>query len=136
MPRKYPSYQTCHRRFKAWHESGVLKRVMNELFGEASAELCGMMETRMRIHISPEAKGSAHRCGTRGVVTAGALRSGSLTVRRCLRYSASQDLSSALHDETSELNLLNQKNRPHEKIVGRFFIWTAKLRTTCWRSAL
>ncbi|MDR5771808.1 MULTISPECIES: transposase [unclassified Caballeronia] len=26
MPRKYPSYQTCHRRFKAWHESGVLLR--------------------------------------------------------------------------------------------------------------
>jgi hypothetical protein len=24
------------------------------------------------------------------------------------------------------LNLLNQKNRPHEKIVGRFFHWTAK----------
>lgn len=56
MPRKYPSYQTCHRRFKAWHESGVLKRVMNELFGEAAGELCGMMETRMRTHMSTEQK--------------------------------------------------------------------------------
>ena len=56
MPRKYPSYQTCHRRFKAWYESGVLKRVMDELFGEAASELCGMMETRMRIHVSPEEK--------------------------------------------------------------------------------
>ena len=56
MPRKYPSYQTCHRRFKAWHESGVLKRVMDELFGEASAELCSMMEARMRIHVSQEEK--------------------------------------------------------------------------------
>jgi transposase len=56
MPRKYPSYQTCHRRFKAWHESGVLKRVMDELFGEAAGELCSMMETRMRIHVSPEEK--------------------------------------------------------------------------------
>ena len=54
MPRKYPSYQTCHRRFKAWHESGVLKRVMDQLFGEAGTELCGMMEARMRIHVSPE----------------------------------------------------------------------------------
>jgi hypothetical protein len=45
-----------HRRFKAWHESGVLKRVMDQLFGEASAELCGMMEARMRIHVSPEEK--------------------------------------------------------------------------------
>jgi transposase len=56
MPRKYPSYQTCHRRFKAWHESGVLKRVMHQLFGEASTELCGMMEARMRIHVSAEQK--------------------------------------------------------------------------------
>jgi transposase len=28
LPRKYPSYQTFRRRFKAWHESGVLARVM------------------------------------------------------------------------------------------------------------
>ena len=34
----------------------MLKRVMDQLFGEASAELCGMMEARMRIHVSPEAK--------------------------------------------------------------------------------
>jgi transposase len=56
MPRKYPSYQTCHRRFKAWHESGVLKRVMDQLYGEASSELCTMMESRMRIHVSAEEK--------------------------------------------------------------------------------
>ncbi len=29
MPRKYPSYQTCHRRFKSWHQAGVLQRVMD-----------------------------------------------------------------------------------------------------------
>jgi transposase len=56
MPRKYPSYQTCRRRFKAWHESGVLKRVMDHPFGEASVALCSMMEARMRIHVSPEQK--------------------------------------------------------------------------------
>ena len=50
MPRKYPSYQTCHRRFKAWHQAGVLKRVMDQLFGEAGHELCNTMEARMRIH--------------------------------------------------------------------------------------
>ncbi|WJF91276.1 transposase [Paraburkholderia bonniea] len=50
MPRKYPSYQTCHRRFKAWHESGVLKRVTDQLFGEASEELCNTMQARMRNH--------------------------------------------------------------------------------------
>ncbi|AXE92802.1 transposase [Paraburkholderia sp. 22099] len=56
MPRKYPSYQTCHRRFKAWHESGVLKRVMEQLFGAASEELCNLMEARMRTHASAEQK--------------------------------------------------------------------------------
>lgn len=56
MPRKYPSYQTCHRRFKAWYESGVLKRVMDQLYGEASTELCAMMASRMRVHLRPEEK--------------------------------------------------------------------------------
>ncbi|HZZ09162.1 MAG TPA: transposase [Paraburkholderia sp.] len=55
MPRKYPSYQTCHRRFKAWYESGVLKRVMDQLLGAASEELCNMMEARMRTHLSAQA---------------------------------------------------------------------------------
>jgi transposase len=50
MPRKYPSYQTCHRRFKAWHEAGVLQRVMDQLFGEAGGDLCNTMEARMRSH--------------------------------------------------------------------------------------
>jgi transposase len=57
MPRKYPSYQTCHRRFKAWYESGVLKRVTEQLLGTASEELCSLMEARMRTHTSAEQKG-------------------------------------------------------------------------------
>jgi hypothetical protein len=56
MPRKYPSYQTCHRRFKAWYESGVLKRVTEQLLGTASDELCSLMEARMRTHMSAEQK--------------------------------------------------------------------------------
>jgi transposase len=56
MPRKYPSYQTCHRRFKAWYESGVLKRVTEQLLGTASEELCSLMEARMRTHVSAEQK--------------------------------------------------------------------------------
>ena len=56
MPRKYPSYQTCHRRFKAWYESGVLNRVMEQLFGAASEELCGLMEARMRTHVNENPK--------------------------------------------------------------------------------
>lgn len=56
MPRKYPSYQTCHRRFKAWYESGVLKRVMEQLLGTESEELCSLMEARMRTHVSLDQK--------------------------------------------------------------------------------
>ncbi|MDE1184631.1 transposase [Paraburkholderia sp.] len=56
MPRKYPSYQTCHRRFKAWYESGVLRRVVDQLFGEDSAALCALMEARMRSHPSVDEK--------------------------------------------------------------------------------
>jgi len=56
MPRRYPSYQTCHRRFKAWHDEGVLMRVMAELFGEEGVALCNSIEARMRKHASPEEK--------------------------------------------------------------------------------
>jgi transposase len=55
MPRKYPSYQTCHRRFKAWHQSGVLTRLLEQLFGAAGADLCNSMEARMRMHIAGQA---------------------------------------------------------------------------------
>jgi transposase len=58
MPRRYPSYQTCHRRFKAWYDEGVLKRVMAELFGEEGIALCDSIETRMRKHLSDEEKGA------------------------------------------------------------------------------
>jgi transposase len=59
MPRKYPSYQTCHRRFKAWYESGVLKRVTEQLAGGAGEELCDLMEARMRTHASTVEKGAS-----------------------------------------------------------------------------
>jgi transposase len=48
MPRRYPSYQTCHRRFKSWYEAGVLRRVTEQLLGAASKDLCRLMEARMR----------------------------------------------------------------------------------------
>ncbi|WP_146010000.1 transposase [Burkholderia sp. WAC0059] len=50
MPRRYPSYQTCHRRFKLWYDEGVLQRVMAELFGDDGVTLCSAIETRMRKH--------------------------------------------------------------------------------------
>ncbi|NML32706.1 transposase [Paraburkholderia antibiotica] len=48
MPRRYPAYQTCHRRFKNWYDKGVLSLVMVELFGEAGAELYDTIKMRMR----------------------------------------------------------------------------------------
>jgi transposase len=56
MPRRYPSYQTCHRRFKAWHQAGTLKEVLLQLYGAASEELCRFMEMRMRSHAKAIAK--------------------------------------------------------------------------------
>ena len=31
LPRRYPPYQTCHRRFQAWQRRGVLLRVLQRL---------------------------------------------------------------------------------------------------------
>ncbi|MGZ2744657.1 transposase [Burkholderia stagnalis] len=55
MPRRYPSYQTCHRRFKVWHETGVLLQVMRTLYGEAGMKLCNTLATRMRKHAQSKA---------------------------------------------------------------------------------
>lgn len=57
MPRRYPSYQTCHRRFKAWYDDGVLKRVMAELFGDEGAVVCHAFESRMRKPMNRAGKG-------------------------------------------------------------------------------
>jgi len=71
MPHKYPSYQMCHRSFKGWYESGLLKRVMDQLFGTASDELCAMMQARpaaeakaQRLHADPVAPAAADAFGT------------------------------------------------------------------------
>jgi transposase len=48
MPRRYPSYQTCHRRFRTWYLSGVFKQVLHQLYGEAAGALCDSIKVRMR----------------------------------------------------------------------------------------
>ena len=55
MPRRYPSYQTCHRRFKVWHDTGTLMHVMRELYGDAGVNLCNELSTRMRRHAQSKA---------------------------------------------------------------------------------
>ncbi|MGF6410571.1 transposase [Paraburkholderia sp. MM5482-R1] len=61
MPRRYPSYQTCHRRFKSWYELGVLKHVTEQLLGTASEDFCRLMEARMRMHASVRHKRAASK---------------------------------------------------------------------------
>jgi transposase len=53
LPRRFPSYQTCHRRFKAWQRTGVLKTVLNRLFGPSGDEFHTAIVARMR-HPQPE----------------------------------------------------------------------------------
>jgi transposase len=31
LPERFPSYQTCHRRFQQWRESGVLEKILRTL---------------------------------------------------------------------------------------------------------
>lgn len=48
IPRRYPPYQTCHRRFTAWYAAGILPRVLKRLYGEAGEALCETIKRRMR----------------------------------------------------------------------------------------
>ncbi|MDG0022837.1 transposase [Trinickia sp. Y13] len=49
LPKRYPAYQTCHRRFKAWHDAGVFQQVLTRLYGDAALELCETIKARMRV---------------------------------------------------------------------------------------
>jgi transposase len=48
LPRTFPPYQTCHRRFKLWHEKGALEGVLEQLFGEEKEKVYTSMLQRMR----------------------------------------------------------------------------------------
>ncbi|WP_116137343.1 transposase [Trinickia diaoshuihuensis] len=48
MPKRYPAYQTCHRRFMTWYSAGVFKQVLTKLYGEAGVALCDTIKARMR----------------------------------------------------------------------------------------
>ena len=48
LPKRYPAYQTCHRRFKAWHSAGLFQQVLTRLYGDAGVELGETIKGRMR----------------------------------------------------------------------------------------
>lgn len=65
MPRRYPAYQTCHRRFKQWHATGIFGNILAQLFGENGMALSQTIVSRMR---PPRRRGGA---GARSVAAAG-----------------------------------------------------------------
>lgn len=46
MPTQYPPYQTCHRRFKQWYESGVLNIVADVLSASKGIDLALLISAR------------------------------------------------------------------------------------------
>jgi transposase len=48
LPKRYPAYQTCHRRFMTWYSAGVFKQVLLRLYGDTGAALCDTIKARMR----------------------------------------------------------------------------------------
>lgn len=50
LPEHYPPYQTCHRRFKAWRDAGVLEPMLTMLYGENGDTLWARIKQRKRMH--------------------------------------------------------------------------------------
>lgn len=48
MPKKYPSYQTCHRHFQNWRSEGTWDQISKALFGSASAAVNVLIRSRAR----------------------------------------------------------------------------------------
>ena len=45
LPKCFPSYQTCHRRFQQWVRCGVLNRIFKVLYSEVPRPQCRMLES-------------------------------------------------------------------------------------------
>lgn len=48
LPRRYPSFKTCNRRFKMWCDEGVMQLVAKELFGPSAEKFMALVRSRMR----------------------------------------------------------------------------------------
>jgi transposase len=68
LPSQYPSYQTCHRRFKQWYESGVINLVAEVLSSSRRGDLSLLISTR--VHTLQSAYPStAQKDGSEGIST-------------------------------------------------------------------
>jgi transposase len=60
LPDRYPSFQTCHRRFQRWVRSGVMTRIMTALAGELSRRgAIDVREAFIDASFAPAKKGGA-----------------------------------------------------------------------------
>jgi transposase len=47
LPPHFPSYQTCHRRWKAWLDSGAFEQMVRMLFGPAADDVMAAVRVRL-----------------------------------------------------------------------------------------
>jgi len=60
LPDRYPSYQTCHRRFQQWVRSGVMTRVMSVLAHDLNKRgVIDVREAFIDATFAPAKKGGA-----------------------------------------------------------------------------
>jgi len=58
MPKYYPPYQTCHRRFQEWIKEGILLKILKETAKELGDEhFLSLAESFMDATFSPAKKG-------------------------------------------------------------------------------
>lgn len=62
LPERYPSSQTCHRRFQQWVRSGVMTRIMTAIAGELSRRgAIDLREAFIDASFAPAKKGAQGR---------------------------------------------------------------------------
>ena len=62
LPDRYPSFQTCHRRFQQWVRSGVMTRIMTALARELSKQAQSMSVKHLSTRAShPQKRGAQGR---------------------------------------------------------------------------
>src|SRR5437764_15422740 len=60
LPERYPSFQTCHRRFQHWVRSGVMTRIMTALARELSTRgAIDVREAFIDASFAPAKRGAA-----------------------------------------------------------------------------
>ena len=99
LPDRYPSFQTCHRRFQQWVRSSVMTSIMAALAHELSAKgAIDVREAFIDASFAPAKKGGLKvgktKCGKGTKIMAGADRSG-LPVSVCVESATPHEVTLA-----------------------------------------